>query len=380
MGHPIKQQDLTRLHHSIRKELLTAFEASLDSSAFIQGKPVAAFEKEFAAYTGSTHCLGVANGTDALELLLEAWGVGHGHEVIVPSMTFAATGEAPARQGATPLLADVDDSTLCLNLDGIKDAYGRRKNTVKAVIFVHLYGRACDLSAIRRWCDDQGIYLIEDCAQAHGARLDGVHVGNVGHGATFSFYPGKNLGALGDGGAIITESSSLHERIRLLRDHGRTEKYTHVTIGRNSRLDALQASFLSVKLKHLDRWNDARRALAARYRQRLAPLKSLRLLAPTVDEQSHGYHQFVIRVNGGHQRRDALRAHLGDRAIETGIHYPIPLHQQPAFQCWSHQLELPVSAAAADDILSLPMDPLMTLAEADEVCERISSFFQEGPS
>ena len=319
------------------------------------------FEDAFASYTSIAHCLGVANGTDALELVLEALGVGEGHGVIVPSMTFTATAEAPVRQGAVPVFADVDPTTWCLSVKTAEEALSRSDRPVKALILVHLHGKLFDPQPLADWCAKRGIALIEDCAQAHGARLksgDGArHAGSWGIASTFSFYPGKNLGALGDAGAICTSSKDLAEHLRLLRDHGRTDKYIHREVGRNSRLDALQAGFLSVKLNHLDGWNKSRRALARHYRELLTGLDGFTLAQAPVGAEAHVYHQFAGLVDSG-RSRDALKAKLAVHGIETGVHYPLGLHQQPAFKNITGGLKLPVTEYLASRQLSLPMDPL----------------------
>jgi dTDP-4-amino-4,6-dideoxygalactose transaminase len=381
MGLTVPIQALSRLHASIEAELRAVFDDHLKKSAFIQGAPVKAFEEAFSRYTGLPHVLGVANGTDAIELVLEALGVGAGHSVIVPSMTFTATGEAPVRQGATPVFADVDPATWCLSVKTAEEALARAAQPVKALILVHLHGKLFDPQPLADWCAKKGIALIEDCAQAHGARLSvgGVarHAGSWGVASTFSFYPGKNLGALGDGGAVATASRDLAERIRLLRDHGRTEKYLHREVGRNSRLDALQAGFLKAKLSHLDQWNKGRRALAARYLELLPAVKGFTLAATPPGAEAHAYHQIVGLVDRG-LSRDGVKAKLADRGIETGVHYPLGLHQQPAFEKWCRGLKLPVTEDLSGRQLSLPMDPLHGPEVAATVTAALTAVLREG--
>ncbi len=377
MTQKIKFQDLSRLHGTIRAELTAAFDQALSSSAFIQGAPVQKFEKEFATYTGSLHCLGVANGTDALELALEALEIRSGDGVIVPSMTFAATAEAVVRQGGNPIFAEIDESTGCVSAATLRAAYELSPHSIKAVILVHLYGRACEMGPILDFCREKNLRIIEDCAQAHGARYQGRHVGTLGDIGTFSFYPGKNLGALGDAGAATTQSDALHQKLKLLRDHGRTDKYSHQVVGRNSRLDALQAAFLSVKLKHLPDWTERRKNLARLYSESLAGISSVQTLPLPKDQDSHVYHLYVIRVTADRHNRDDLSRFLASEGIEALVHYPIPLHQQGAFSSYtSSSSPLSKTEKFSKEILSLPLDPLMTPEEVTRVSQAIQRFFQ----
>lgn len=370
-------QDLTRLHGTIRDELRAVFDDHLNRSAFIQGAAVRSFEDAFSQYTGIPHTLGVANGTDALEMVVEALGIGAGSAVIVPAMTFTATAEAVVRQGATPIFADIDPMSWCLSPSTVEEAANRSSLPVKAVILVHLHGRVDPATVeLRRWCDARGATLIEDCAQAHGARLaqggKSLHAGSWGAAATFSFYPGKNLGALGDGGAIATASDQLAARLRLLRDHGRTEKYLHQEIGRNSRLDALQAGFLKVKLARLDGWNEGRRSLAAHYRKLLATQKGFTLVPEPAAPREHVYHQLAGLI-APNVSRDAVKKKLAAMGIETAVHYPLGLHQQPAFQAMASGLRLPVTEDIAQHLLCLPMDPL----HGPEIAARVAGALAE---
>jgi len=375
--HKIKIQDLSRLHSSIADELRSTFDRHLSESAFIMGKPVAQFEEDLARFTESTHAVGVANGTDALELALEALKIGAGDAVIVPSMTFTATAEAVARMGATPVFADIDLKTYALSVETIQAAITKSSKPVKAVILVHLYGyMAPQTLEIAEFCRKNGYKLIEDCAQSQGAFLEvgGVqkHCGTIGDAGTFSFYPGKNLGALGDAGAVITQNEVIAKEIKLLRDHGRTDKYSHVRIGRNSRLDALQAGFLSVKLAHLSKWNESRRKLAAKYYQELEGCAvAVPILKPTAF-LNHVFHQFVVLIseNSKYSRSDIMK-NLLENGVETGVHYPIPLHQQKAFENYTNRVSLAVTEKIAPRILSLPMDPLMSEKEVQFVCHQL---------
>lgn len=375
-GKMITFQNLSRLHESIASELREAFEKVLKTSAFIQGPFVTQFEKEFAAYTGAPFCLGVANGTDAIEIVLEASGIKAGDLVAVPSMTFAATAEAVVRCGATPLFVDVDHETLCMSDATLETALKNSKQPIKAVMPVHLYGRACDMQSLSKAAARYGAFIIEDCAQAQGARLDGKHVGTFGAAGTFSFYPGKNLGALGDAGAIVTISPELYERMKMLRDHGRTQKYLHESIGRNSRLDGLQAAFLSVKLKHLENWTAKRRALAQTYHAGLRGIDGVMPITSAASDSEHVYHLFVVRVTKPGRTRDELAVWLKEKGIETGVHYPLGVHMQPAFKAYAGAASFPVTEQAVKEILSLPMDPLMQPTEVERVCAEIRHFYE----
>jgi len=344
--------DLGRLHDSIRPEIDAAIDRVVRDSSFVGGQEVAAFETAFAAAHGAAGAAGCASGTDALALALRALGVGPGDEVVVPSMTFVATAEAVAHVGATPVLADVDPVTLLLDLASV-DAV--RTDRTRAVIPVHLYGHLVPFGHLRTWRDD-GLIVIEDAAQAHLAEWEGQFVGSVGHAACFSFYPGKNLGALGDGGMVISSDPEVVARARILANHGRTSKYLHDELGWCSRLDGLQAAVLRVKLAHLRNWTSSRRTLADRYRDRLPD----GLLVPWTEGAVH--HLLVVRT----MHREAVQESLREAGVSTGIHYPVALSQQP----WlvdSTGASTPVAEQAASDVLSLPMDPLLTVSEVDEV-------------
>lgn len=351
-------QDLHRLHSSISDDIDAAIARVGASSAFVGGPEVAAFERDFALAHDAAGAVGCGSGTDALSLVLRAAGVGTGDEVIVPSMTFVATAEAVVHTGATPVVADVDPVSLHLNADTVAAV---RTERTRAVMPVHLFGHIVPFSLLQDWRDD-GLVVVEDAAQAHLGHEDGRRVGAVGHAACFSFYPGKNLGAWGDGGAVMSNDADLLAGVARLRDHGRTTKYSHEVIGWCSRLDGLQAAILGAKLVHLDKWTESRRALAARYSERLGDR-----LIPWTDGAVH--HLLVMRVPGGTAVRDRLQADLKASGIASGIHYPIALSSQPSMAAWPSSC--PVAEAAADEILSLPMDPLMTEAQVDEVCDAV---------
>jgi dTDP-4-amino-4,6-dideoxygalactose transaminase len=344
--------DLSRLHDSIRPELDAAFDRVLKGSSFIGGEEVAAFEAAFAEAHELPAGVGCGSGTDALALALRALGVGEGDEVIVPSMTFVATAEAVAHVGATPVLADVDASTLLLDEASVAAV---RTERTRAVIPVHLYGHVVPFDAMRAW-RDSGLLVLEDAAQAHLATWQAELVGSVGHAVCFSFYPGKNLGALGDGGMVLSSDPSVVERARILANHGRRSKYLHDELGWCSRLDGLQAALMRTKLDHLPAWTTARQARAELY----AELVPQDVLVPWAPGAVH--HLLVARV----QHREAVQAALKADGVGSGVHYPASLSQQP----WLAALggpATPNAELAAAEVLSLPMDPLMTESEVEVV-------------
>lgn len=342
--------DLGRLHRSIRGELDAAYAGAVEASAFIGGKVVREFEESFASAHQLRAAAGCASGTDALALCLRALGVGPGSEVIVPSMTFVATAEAVLHVGATPVIADVDPRTLLLSPRAV-DAVASERTA--AVMPVHLYGHVVPFDHLRRW-RDRGWLVLEDAAQAHLATWRGFPVGSVGHAACFSFFPGKNLGALGDAGLVSSNDQSLVEEVRRLRDHGRTDKYLHELPGWCSRLDAMQAAFLAVKLRHLPGWTEARRRAAEHYADLLGDL-----VVPW--EEGAVHHLVVVAV----PERDKVQAEVRDHGIDTGLHYPVPLSCQPALARWARRT--PAAEDAASRVLSLPVDPLMSRDDVDEV-------------
>jgi dTDP-4-amino-4,6-dideoxygalactose transaminase len=353
-------QDLGRLHESIAEELEEAIQRVIQTSGFVGAAAARSFETAFAAAHGIDHAVGVGSGTDALALALRGLGVGPGDEVIVPSMTFVASAEAVVHVGATPVVVDVDPGTLLI--DPISVAAARTPRTV-AVMPVHLYGHIVPFDIIRGWQAD-GLKVVEDAAQAHLGTWRRQGVGTVGDVACFSFYPGKNLGAMGDGGAVITNDPVVAERIAKLRDHGRESKYLHDEIGWCSRLDGLQAAVLEVKLRHLPEWTENRRVLAERYEERLGDR-----LVPWEDGAVH--HLLVVRP--GAARRDGLQAELAERGVGVGVHYPVALSQQPSVAGFA--MPSPCAEAAAADVLSLPMDPLMKLSEVELVCDQVDELW-----
>jgi dTDP-4-amino-4,6-dideoxygalactose transaminase len=352
--------DLAPMTREVRQDVAAAWAGILDRSEFVGGGAVERFERQWAAYCRTAHAVGVANGTDALRLTLQALGIGRGDEVVVPANTFIATVEAVVLAGATPRFADVRADTLLLDANNVAAVLTHR---TAAVIVVHLYGQMANMDAICRLAGRAGIAVVEDAAQAHGATWRGGRAGSFGRAGCFSFYPSKNLGAFGDAGAIVTNDHALAQRLAGLRDHGLAggSHYRHVEIGTNSRLDALQAAVLSAKLPLLDRWTDARRTRVSEYRRQLAH-SPVRLLAEA-REAAHGYHLAVARV----PHRDAVRAQLDQLGVKTGIHYPIPCHRQGPYEQFATK-RLPVAERAAAEILSLPLFPHLTFDQVARVC------------
>jgi dTDP-4-amino-4,6-dideoxygalactose transaminase len=356
--------DLGRGHQTLRKELDEAYRRVMDAGWFILGPELEAFEAEFAAYNEVTHCVAVGNGLEALHLLLRAYGVGPGDEVIVPSNTFIATWLAVSQAGATPVPVEPDPRTY--NLDPGRIAAALTPRT-RAIMPVHLYGQPADLSPIRALAEQHGLVVIEDAAQAHGARYQGRRVGSLGHAAGTSFYPGKNLGAFGDGGAVLTHDDAVARQVRLLRNYGSPVKYHHEVRGYNSRLDELQAAFLRVKLRMLDTWNAQRAAVARAYTEGLL---STTLTVPWVAEDTEPvWHLYVIQ----HHQRDALQAYLARQGIATMVHYPIPAHRQA---CYQNQVtgSYPIAEQLSRNALSLPISPHLTQDEVQHVQKAIQAF------
>jgi dTDP-4-amino-4,6-dideoxygalactose transaminase len=342
--------DLKSPYLELKDEFDAAYRLVMESGWYILGKEVEAFEAEFATYCEAKHCIGVGNGLDALHLILRAIEIGPGDEVIVPANTYIATWLAVSYSGATPVPVEPDEHTH--NIDpGLVEAVISKKT--KAILPVHLYGQPADMDPINALASRYGLKVIEDAAQAHGARYKGRRTGGLGDAAGFSFYPGKNLGALGDGGAVVTNDDALADRVRVLRNYGSKFKYHNEVKGYNSRLDELQAALLRVKLPKLDEWNDRRRAVAKKYLQHLAAVPVL-ILPGVPDWAEPVWHLFVVR----HPQRDALQKKLGEAGIGTLIHYPIPPHRQPAYADFGHgKGDFPISERIAREVLSLPMGP-----------------------
>jgi dTDP-4-amino-4,6-dideoxygalactose transaminase len=340
--------DLKAQYAGLRGEMTAAVLSTLETAYFVGGPVLRRFEEEFAAFVGARFCVGVANGTDAITLAAKAAGLGPGDEVLVPANSFFASAEAISNAGATPVFVDVDPGNFHMDLNQAAKSITAR---TKAILPVHLYGRAMDLKPFEALAQAHNLILIEDCAQAHGASIAGSTVGSSGRLTCYSFYPGKNLGAYGDGGAVTTSDVDLMKRLRILRDHGSPAKYEHSVVGLNSRLDSLQAAVLSVKLPHLHRWNAARREHAKKL---AAALEGSPIIPPAIPEgNQHVFHLFVVRCS----RRDELRHFLEEKGIQTGIHYPVPLHLTGAYQRLGAPARgsMPVTEALASEILSLPM-------------------------
>ncbi len=352
--------DLAAQHREVADEVAAGWAQVLERTAFINGPQVAAFEREYADYIGVRHCVGVGNGTDAIELSLRAAGVGHGDECVLPANTFIATAEAVVRAGGKPVLVDCEPDTGLVDTDAMAAAVGPR---TRAVVPVHLYGQPAAVERIRAAAPD--VVIVEDAAQSQGARRHGVATGTLGHIAGTSFYPGKNLGAYGDGGAVMTSDDELADNIRLLRDHGSPRRYEHAVLGFNSRLDTLQAVVLSAKLRRLDGWNDDRRKAAERYHEMLAGLPSVG--RPAVAEGNEPvWHLYPVLV----PERDRVLATLHEAGIGAGIHYPAPIHLTQAFARLGYPRgAFPNAESRAQRQLSLPIFPEITVAQQERVVE-----------
>lgn len=357
--------DLNASYNEMKAGLDAAYLRVMNSGWYVNGGEVVAFEQEFAEYCEAFCCVGVGNGLDALYLILRAYEIGAGDEVIVPAHTFIATWLAVTNCGATPVPVEPDGSTYNIDPKKIEAAITPR---TKAIMPVHLYGQPADMDAINKIAKERGLKVIEDAAQAHGARYKGRRVGTLGDASGFSFYPGKNLGAHGDGGAVVTNDEALADKIRMLRNYGSARKYHHAMLGVNSRLDELQAAFLRVKLKKLDAWNTRRREIADRYLEALGEIPDLRL-PQTENWAEPVWHLFVVQ----HPARDALQSYLERQGIQTAIHYPIPPANSGAYR---GRVLVPDAGCQAmtDRLLSLPMGPHLSEAEIVQVIQRLSEF------
>jgi dTDP-4-amino-4,6-dideoxygalactose transaminase len=397
---PIPFLDLVTSHRELEEEFVRVVRDALRSAAFIGGPQVEGFEQEFATYCGAAHCAGVASGTDALRFALMAVGVGRGDAVVTVSHTFIATVEAISQAGAETEFVDVDERTYTMSpralaeyLDGCaKDAktghpVGRRTGKpIKAIVPVHLYGQIADMDAIMKLAERHGLLVVEDACQAHGAEyLSGGRwrrAGSIGKAAAFSFYPGKNLGACGEAGAVTTDDAEVARKVKMIRDHGQVQKYYHDVEGYNGRLDAIQAAFLRIKLRRLDTWNAERRGAAVRYNELLSsardPLPGGVVTPYEADWSRAVYHLYVIRANG----RDALAEHLKTKGISTGLHYPVPVHLQKCYGTWGYRRgSLPVTERVSGEILSLPMFPGLTAEQQERVTAEIAAFLESaGPA
>ena len=363
----VKFLDLKKVNERFRGEMETAVGRVLDSGWYLLGKEAEAFEEEFAAFCGVKHAIGCANGLDALKLIVKALGIGPGDEVIAPANTYIASLIAISASGATPVLVEPELSSYLIDSAKLEEKITSR---TKAVMVVHLYGRTCDMGTINAIAKRHGLKVIEDCAQAHGAVFGDRRVGNLGDAAGFSFYPGKNLGCLGDGGAVTTNDDGLAKKIRALRNYGSDVKYHFPYRGTNSRLDEIQAAWLRVKLPQLDADNARRAEIAARYCREIAnPAITLPVAPDGKRGLTNVWHVFPVRT----ERRDAFQAYLTEKGVQTVIHYPIPPHRQPAYTEW-HGLSLPITEKIHGTVISLPISPVMDESEVTEVIKQANAW------
>lgn len=363
----IQYLDLKRIHQDIQKELDAAYHEVQESQWFIGGSADKRFESEFADFCGAKACVGVGNGLDAIRLILTAYGIGAGDEVILPANTFIATALAVTYVGARPIFVDADAETYNIDLDKIEE---KITDKTKAVIAVHLYGRTVNIEPIKALADKYSLRIIEDAAQGHGGEIDGHKVGSLGDAAAFSFYPGKNLGALGDGGAITTDDQEMADKIRALGNYGSYEKYCHVYQGCNSRLDELQAAFLSVKLPYLEQWNYERRKIASKY---TSGIYNEKIILPNMpaDEKEHVFHIYPVLS----QNREEFICFLKKRGIMTNVHYPVPIMKQPAYkELYEQAAWYPVTDRICAQEVSLPLYPGMTEEEIEWIIKCVNEF------
>jgi len=360
--------DLKRQHGSIKNELNAALQQVMDSCRFVLGEKVKSFEKEFAAFCGTDFAVGVANGTDALRLALLACGIGKGDEVITVPNTFVATTEAISQTGAKVVFVDIDPQTYNIDVSQIEEKINER---TQAILPLHLFGQPADMDPIMEIARKYNLKVIEDACQAHGAEYEDRKAGSIGDTGCFSFYPSKNLGAFGDGGIVVTNDEEVAQRVRMFRDHGQIKKYEHLVEGTNSRLDEMQAAILEVKLRMLDEWNRLRRRNASAYDDLLQNVNEV--VTPLEAEcAKHVYHLYVIKTH----RRDELQEWLTSKGIGTGLHYPLPLHLQEAYQYLGcGEGDFPKAEECAKQILSLPMFPELTREEIEKVVSEIKAFF-----
>lgn len=358
--------DLKQINIRHEKEIKESINRCLHSGWYILGSEVESFEQEFASYCGTKYCIGVANALDALKLILRAYNIGEGDEVIVPSNTYIASMLSISANKATPILVEPNIDSFNIDPKLIQEKITSR---TKAIMVVHLYGQTCNMAPIIEIAKRNDLKIIEDCAQAHGAMYEGGRVGNLGDAGAFSFYPGKNLGALGDGGAVTTNDKELYINLKALRNYGSHKKYENIVKGVNSRLDELHAAILRAKLPFLDDDNNIRRNIANLYLKRINNSKVILPAVEQEDELTHVWHVFVIRS----EVRDELQQYLKERGVQTLIHYPIPPHKQEAYLEWNKHT-YPISERIHREVLSLPISPVMTLAQAEYVAEVINEF------
>lgn len=361
--------DLALLHKPLKPAMLQVLSDALDTSGFIGGKQVSLFEEEFAAFCGSPACAAVASGTDAVRLGLQGLGVGPGDTVVTVPNTFIATTEAISQTGARFEFVDIDPATSLMDMNLLEERL-KRSPRPKAVVPVHLYGQCVDMGALRALARKYEFFIVEDACQAHGATFEGKPAGSLGDAGAFSFYPGKNLGACGEGGAVTSGDAKAMETMKMLRDHGQARKYVHKLEGTNARLDAVQAGFLRLKLPHVAGWNEQRRAVSDRYDQAFSSMGFLRTVA-VLPGNVPARHLYVVHLAD----RDALAAHLGEKNIQTGLHYPIPLHLQECYASMGFSKgDFPRAEAAASELLSLPLFPGMREDQVDRVIAEVAAF------
>lgn len=358
--------DLFAQYNTIKEEIDAAIARVITNSSFIGGVEVTSFEQEFAQYMGSKYCVACANGTDSLEMALQAMGIGAGDEVIVPAISWISTSEAVSTIGATPIFVDVDEECLLIDVTKIEAKITSR---TKAIIPVHLYGHPCNMDEIMRIAKLHNLKVLEDCAQAHNAEWNGRKVGTFGAAGSFSFYPGKNLGAYGDAGGIITNDESIANRVRMIANHGQLKKHDHQIEGRNSRMDGLQAAILRAKLPHLNKWTEARIAVAKKY---LTLIANPGIIKPVVlPEAKHVFHLFVVRT----EKRDELKSFLEDKGISVAIHYPTALPFMPCYRLRGFSdADFPVAAKHQHQILSIPMFAELTDEMIDYLTNQLNAF------
>lgn len=366
MHTPVPYFSLAEQHSGLKNELLAAIEKTLDQTSFCLGPDVDAFEKEFAAWTGARYCIGMNSGTSSLHIAMLLHNIGPGDEVITTPFTFASTSWAISYVGAKPVYVDIEPESYQIDPAKIEAAITSK---TKAILPVHLYGHPCDMDAILAIAEKYGLPVVEDAAQAHGARYKNRPVGTIGTQGSFSFYPTKNLGACGEAGALVTNDEAMAKRAVALRNHGSYQRYHYDEVGYNYRMEGMQGAVLRVKLKHLDRWTAARRTLAGLYTE---GLKGSSLILPKEKEWAHSaWHLYVIR----HPRRDEIAAHLQEKGIGSAIHYPIPLHLQKCYSPLGYTKgSFPVAEQVANECLALPLYPELTHQQADQVCQALALF------
>lgn len=360
----IKFLDLKKINNRYREEIDSRIKDILDKGWYLQGEENENFTKNFANFCGTKFALGVANGLDALNLIIKAYGFGNGDEIIVPANTYIATILAISENGCIPILVEPDIKTYNINPDSIEE---KITSKTKAIMVVHLYGQAVQMEKIWKIAKKYNLKIIEDSAQAHGAIYQENRTGNLGDASGFSFYPGKNLGCMGDGGAVTTNDEELFNKIKAIANYGSDRKYHHIYKGVNSRLDEIQAAVLDIKLKHLDSDNNKRREISKYYRENI---KNSKIILPeTYDEKSHVWHIFTVRT----QNRDEFQKYLTEKGIQTIIHYPTPPHKQGAYKEWNN-LSFPITEEIHNTILSLPISPVMTDSEIEKVVEVVNEY------